>query len=233
METLQTDVVQTLSITQLLWDATLPVQLIMLLLLGLAIFSWKNMVYKWRRIQFLKTRVSKFEQEFWSGVDLNGVYQRLTSKRHDTVATEAIFVAGFGEFLRLRRQNNAHVSDVVEGTRRAMKACAQRELEQLEQGLPLLATIGSISPYIGLLGTVWGIMHAFLGIGAQGSATLATVAPGIAEALIATAIGLFTAIPAVVAYNRFSTDTDHLALRFETFIEEFSNILLRQTLRSF
>lgn len=223
---------QSLSILQLILDATWPVQLIMLILLALSCISWMHMVNKWRELQSARARLQAFEREFWSGVDLNGVYQRL-SNNQDAAGLEKIFVAGFGEFLRLRRQANAHASDIVDGTRRAMKACAQREIDAMETHIPMLATIGSISPYIGLLGTVWGIMHAFLGLGAVGTATLATVAPGIAEALIATAIGLFAAIPAVVGYNRFSQEVDQISLRFESFMEEFSNILQRQALRSF
>lgn len=223
---------QSLSMSQLILDATWPVQLIMLILLALSFISWLRMVNKWRELKSARARLQAFEREFWSGVDLNGVYQRLSSHKQ-SLGLEKIFVAGFGEFLRLRRQANVHASDIVDGTRRAMKACAQREIDMLEMHLPMLATIGSISPYIGLLGTVWGIMHAFLGLGAAGSATLATVAPGIAEALIATAIGLFAAIPAVVGYNRFAQEVDHISLRFETFMEEFSNILQRQALRSF
>ena len=141
---------------------------------------------------------------------------------------EKIFQSGFAEFLKLRRQPGGELSDIMDGTRRAMKAAAQRELDELDRHTSFLATVGSVSPYIGLFGTVWGIMHAFIGLGNAGNATLATVAPGIAEALIATAIGLFAAIPAVVAYNRFAYDIDRFATRFDTFMEEFSNILQRQ-----
>jgi biopolymer transport protein TolQ len=144
---------------------------------------------------------------------------------------ERIFQAGFGEFLKLRHQPANTLSDVMDGSRRAMRAAAQRELDGLDAHTSFLATVGSVSPYIGLFGTVWGIMHAFIGLGEVGQATLATVAPGIAEALVATAIGLFAAIPAVVAYNRFASDIDRLANHFDTFMEEFTNILQRQAAR--
>ncbi|GAB2944439.1 protein TolQ [Aquaspirillum soli] len=221
---------QSLSVVQLILDATLPVQFIMALLVLLSIISWMHIFNKWRSLGKANRHVENFERLFWSGTDLNTIYQRVATEP-DSVGTEKIFAAGFGEFMKLRRQPGGELSDIMDGTRRAMKAAAQREIDELDRHTAFLATVGSISPYIGLLGTVWGIMHAFIGLGNAGTATLATVAPGIAEALIATAIGLFAAIPAVIGYNRFSHEVDRLALRFDTFMEEFSNILQRQAAR--
>ncbi len=217
----------TLSVTSLILHASLPVQLIMLLLGGLSVVSWTFIVGKIIALRTAARYTDDFERAFWSGTDLNSLFQRVQASP-DGVGMERIFQAGFGEFMKLRRQAGMELSDVMDGTRRAMKASAQRELDTLDHNTSFLATVGSVSPYIGLLGTVWGIMHAFLGLSTAGNATLSTVAPGIAEALIATAIGLFAAIPAVVAYNRFSYQIDRIALQFDTFAEEFSNILQRQ-----
>ena len=170
------------------------------------------------------------EREFWSGNDLNAPYQGAVNNRHTIGILERIFSAGFREFAKLRGQRDP--SAMVDGARRAMRATFQREMDHLERHLAFLASTGSVSPYIGLFGTVWGIMNAFRGLANVQQATLAQVAPGIAEALVATAIGLFAAIPAVVAFNRYSYDIDRLSIRFESFMEEFSNILHRQAVRN-
>ena len=164
-----------------------------------------------------------FEDDFWSGGDLAALHQTASKRRGEMGALARIFDAGMTEFLKTHRSTNA-----VDGARRAMRAAFQREVDDMETNLGFLASAGSVSPYIGLLGTVWGIMHSFLGLASAEQATLAAVAPGIAEALIATAMGLFAAIPAVIAYNRYTNDIDRLAIRFETFVDEFLNILQRQ-----
>jgi biopolymer transport protein TolQ len=187
---------------------------------------------KWFSIRRAATQTDKFEREFWSGNDLNALYQGAVNHRHTIGSLERIFEAGFREFAKLRSgQRPADASDVVDGSRRAMRAAFQREMDFLERHLAFLASTGSVSPYVGLFGTVWGIMHAFRSLANVQQATLAQVAPGIAEALVATAIGLFAAIPAVVAYNRYSHDIERLANRFESFMEEFSNILHRQAVK--
>lgn len=218
---------QSLSVVQLILDASLPVQLIMALLVAMSVLSWTRILTKAVEVRTARRHTEDFERAFWSGTDLNHIYQQVSAKQ-DGIGMEKIFQSGFAEFLKLRRQPGGELSDIMDGTRRAMKAAAQRELDELDRHTSFLATVGSVSSYIGLFGTVWGIMHAFIGLGNAGNATLATVAPGIAEALIATAIGLFAAIPAVVAYNRFAYDIDRFATRFDTFMEEFSNILQRQ-----
>ena len=218
---------QSLSVVQLILDASLPVQLIMALLVAMSVLSWTRILTKAVEVRTARRHTEDFERAFWSGTDLNHIYQQVSAKP-DGIGMEKIFQSGFAEFLKLRRQPGGELSDIMDGTRRAMKAAAQRELDDLDRHTSFLATVGSVSPYIGLFGTVWGSMHAFIGLGNAGNATLATVAPGIAEALIATAIGLFAAIPAVVAYNRFAYDIDRFATRFDTFMEEFSNILQRQ-----
>src|SRR5688572_17225888 len=175
-----------------------------------------------------RRQADAFEREFWSGSDLVGLYQRAAGGRYSAVGLERIFEAGFKEFLKLKGRPGSDLSVLLDGTRRAMKATYQREMDVLESHLSFLASVGSVSPYVGLFGTVWGIMNAFRGLANVAQATLGHVAPGIAEALIATAMGLFAAIPAVVAYNRFSGDVNRLAIRFDSFMEEFSNILQRQ-----
>ena len=210
----------------LIMHASLPVQLIMALLVGLSVVSWSYIVSKILTLRAVGRSTDEFERTFWSGADLNSMYQRVSASQ-SSMGMEKIFQAGFGEFLKLRRQSGVELSDLMDGTRRAMKAAAQRELDELDRHTAFLATVGSVSPYIGLFGTVWGIMHAFTGFAGMEQITLATVAPGIAEALVATAIGLFSAIPAVIAYNRFARDIDRVATHLETFIEEFSNILQR------
>jgi biopolymer transport protein TolQ len=218
--------VQEISILSLIMHASLPVQLVMAGLVLLSLMSWGIIFNKIAVLGRARRATQEFEQQFWSGTDLNSLFEK-NRANGNAVATEKLFQAGFAEFLKLRRQPGVDSSDQLDGARRAMRAAAQRELDALDHHNSFLATVGSVSPYIGLFGTVWGIMHAFIGLGNAGQATLATVAPGIAEALIATAIGLFAAIPAVVAYNRFAADVDRLAGRFDSFMEEFSNILQR------
>jgi len=221
---------QDLSILAMMANASLVVQLVMLLLLVVSFMSWYFIFLKAFTIRSAERKTEQFERDFWSGSDLAALYQSAVNHRHSTGSLERIFEAGFREFAKLKSQRTAaDPSVMVDGARRAMRATYQREMDRLEAHLAFLASVGSVSPYVGLLGTVWGIMHAFRGLANVVQATLAAVAPGIAEALVATAIGLFAAIPAVVAYNRYSHDVDRLAVRFESFMEEFSNILQRQT----
>lgn len=198
------------------------------ILLLASFMSWWYIFLKLFALKRAASDTDRFEKEFWGGADVNQLFQRVTNNREAAGELERIFEAGFREFLKLRRQAGASVNVVMDGTRRAMRAAYQRELDGLESHLSFLATVGSVSPYVGLFGTVWGIMLAFLSLASVAQATLAQVAPGIAEALIATAMGLFAAIPAVIAYNRYTHDIDHLSNRMETFIEEFTNILQRQ-----
>ncbi|WP_249383843.1 protein TolQ [Chitinivorax sp. B] len=214
-----------LSMLGLIANASIVVQLVMLGLALASMASWAMIFSKLFAVRHAVSRTLDFEQRFWSGADLNRLY---TDVQGRSLALERIFEAGFTEFMKQRKTPGAELADVMDSTRRAMKASSQRELDQLDGHLSFLATVGSVSPYVGLFGTVWGIMNSFRALGSVGQATLAHVAPGIAEALIATAIGLFAAIPAVIAYNRFAADIDRLAVRFESFIEEFSNILQRQ-----
>jgi biopolymer transport protein TolQ len=209
--------------------ASLVVKAVMLLLAAVSFLSWMFIFRKWFAIRRAREQTERFEREFWSGNDLGALYQGAVNARHTIGSLERIFEAGFREFAKLRAQRGADSSVMVDGARRAMRATYQREMDFLERHLAFLASTGSVSPYVGLFGTVWGIMHAFRSLASVQQATLAQVAPGIAEALIATALGLFAAIPAVVAYNRFSHDIDRLAIRFESFMEEFSNVLQRQT----
>ncbi|MDK2122521.1 protein TolQ [Chitinimonas sp. DQS-5] len=217
---------QDLSILTLIANASLLVQLVMGGLLLLSLMSWWHIFNKIFTLRNARARTESFEAAFWSGADLSRLFQQVSAQ--PGVGMERIFEAGFNEFVKLRRQNGIDLSALMEGTRRAMKAACQRELDRLDAHTSFLASVGSVSPYIGLFGTVWGIMNAFRSLANVGQASLAHVAPGIAEALVATAIGLFAAIPAVVAYNRFAHDIDRLANRFDSFIEEFSNILQRQ-----
>ncbi|MDN0074719.1 protein TolQ [Crenobacter sp. SG2303] len=219
-----------MSVFSLIANASLVVQLVMAGLLALSVLSWALIIQKSLLLKGARRDSEDFERTFWGGADLNRLYED-GNRRQDGSAMERIFQSGFGEFLKLRSKNHGELSDIMDGSRRAMRAAAQRELDALENHNAFLATVGSVSPYVGLFGTVWGIMHAFIGLGNATQATLQTVAPGIAEALIATAIGLFAAIPAVIGYNRFAADVDRLATRFDTFMEEFSNILQRQASR--
>ncbi|MBU3724109.1 MAG: protein TolQ [Burkholderiaceae bacterium] len=219
-----------LSVLSLITGASIPVQLVMLLLLLISIWSWTVIFRKWQSIGRAHKDTESFEKIFWSGGDLMTLYKQ-AGDGDLPGALPRIFESGMREFIKTRSNVSNDRAAMIDGARRAMRAAFQRELDALERSLPFLASAGSVSPYIGLFGTVWGIMHAFTGLSNVQQATLAAVAPGIAEALVATAIGLFAAIPAVVAYNRYATDIDHLSIRFEGFIEEFSNILQRQAIR--
>ncbi len=216
-----------LSLLSLLLNASIPVQLVMLILLGISILSWSYIFSKRATLKRTQEQTRRFEDDFWAGGDLTVLQQSIASRRDEHGALARIFESGMTEFIKARR-NHTSGSAALDGPRRAMRASYQRELDNLETRLNFLASAGSVSPYIGLLGTVWGIMHAFIGLSGMQQATLASVAPGIAEALIATAIGLFAAIPAVVAYNRFTNEIDRISIRFEGFIDEFLNILQRQ-----
>lgn len=217
-----------ISVVSLLANASLLVQMVMALLLVLSLMSWWYIFRKMFTIKRAARQAEQFEKDFWSGSDLNSLYQGAVNARHSAGSLERIFEAGFREFIKHKGRPGFDLTPAMEGTRRAMRATYQREMDWLEAHMAFLATVGSVSPYIGLFGTVWGIMNAFRGLANVVQATLAHVAPGIAEALIATAMGLFAAIPAVIAYNRYARDIDKLAIRFESFMEEFSNILQRQ-----
>ncbi|GAA0784405.1 MULTISPECIES: protein TolQ [Pseudomonadati] len=217
-----------MSFIGLFLQASVLVKLVMLTLLGLSIASWAVIIQRRKMLNSARLKSARFEDTFWSGVDLNRLYKELTARGESVAGLEAMFVAGFKEYSRLIKVNSKSPDAVMEGTSRAMRVSLSREMEKLENNLPMLATIGSTSPYIGLFGTVWGIMNSFIALGTVENATLAMVAPGIAEALIATAMGLFAAIPAVVAYNRFATQAEKLEMAYANFMEEFSNILQRQ-----
>ncbi len=217
-----------ISLLSLVTHASVLVQIVMGLLLVVSLMSWAYIFMKMLTVRRARRETGQFEESFWSGTDLNTLYQRTAANSADTGSLERIFEAGFREFLRHRTSGTQEATAVTSGVQRAMKATYQREMDALESHLAFLATVGSVSPYVGLFGTVWGIMNAFRGLANVGQATLAHVAPGIAEALVATAMGLFAAIPAVVAYNRYAHEIDRLAIRFESFMEEFSNILQRQ-----
>src|SRR5690554_2724233 len=217
-----------LSLLTLLIHASIPVQAVMLILLGISILSWTYIFSKRAALKRANEQTRRFEDDFWAGGDLSVLQQAVATRRAEHGALARIFDAGMTEFVKARRANGAGGDALLDGLRRAMRAAYQREMDTLESHLNFLASAGSVSPYIGLLGTVWGIMHAFIGLSSMQQATLAAVAPGIAEALIATAIGLFAAIPAVVAYNRYTNEIDRLSIRFDSFIDEFLNILQRQ-----
>ena len=228
------NVTQDLSFVALISNAHLIVQLIMALLLAISVISWTYIFRKMFDVRAARRQTIDFEKTFWAGGNLHALHQSAGSNRASSGALARIFEAGMGEFIKGKQaaagsHDALDVGALLDGARRAMRAAFQREMDALEAHLAFLASVGSVSPYIGLLGTVWGIMNAFRGLANVQQATLSAVAPGIAEALIATAIGLFAAIPAVVAYNRFSHDVDRLAIRFESFVEEFSNILQRQS----
>ncbi len=222
------EVTQDLSIFYLIQNASVLVQLVMALLLLVSLMSWWYIFLKMFAIRQAVRQSEVFEEAFWNNSDLNKLYQDVTNEGDDVGSMARIFAAGFTEFVKLKKKHGVDNSAVMDGTRRAMRATYQREMDNLESHLSFLATVGSVSPYIGLFGTVWGIMNAFRSLANVGQATLAHVAPGIAEALVATAMGLFAAIPAVVAYNRYAHDTTRLSSRFESFMEEFSNVLQRQ-----
>jgi biopolymer transport protein TolQ len=216
-----------LSILHLILNASFVVQAVMLLLVVVSVSSWAAIFRKLAALKKVNTLNETFEKEFWSGASLNDLYASAAQNAKLSGPMERIFASGMREFQKLRERRIADTGALMDGARRAMRASFQREMDAVESNLSFLASVGSVSPYVGLFGTVWGIMHAFTGLASLQQVTLATVAPGIAEALVATAIGLFAAIPAVVAYNRFARDIDRVAIRLETFIEEFSNILQR------
>ena len=217
-----------LSIINLILEASPVVQIVMFILLMASVVSWAFIFSKYKEIKLAEQTSDEFEERFWSGIDLADLYRQLVHEDYETEGMENIFLAGFKEFARLRQQPGITPDAVVEGAQRGMRISLSRELDKLDERLPFLATVGSTSPYIGLFGTVWGIMNSFRSLGAVKQATLAMVAPGISEALVATAMGLFAAIPAVMAYNRYSTNIGRLANRYETFTEEFLALLHRQ-----
>lgn len=220
-----------INVWSLILDATLVVQLVMLSLLLASVISWVMIIQRWMVLNSAEQGMLSFEKRFWSGMDLSQLYRDGSHQQKENQPTggmENIFRAGFKEFMRLRQQGGVNADAVMGGAQRAMRVAYSREEEKLEKNLPFLATVGSVTPYIGLFGTVIGIMNSFIGLATQSQATLAVVAPGIAEALIATAMGLFAAIPAVVAYNRYSARVDTIAQNYITFTEEFSGILHRQ-----
>ena len=217
-----------LSFFSLIAGASVVVQLVMLLLLTVSVLSWAMIFRKRSALHQARTDADRFEERFWSGGDLYSLYNQISPRSENLRGLANIFVAGFQEFTRLRKKAGADPTSVVEGAQRSMRVSLSREMDDLETHLSFLATVGSTSPYVGLFGTVWGIMNSFTALANVKQATLALVAPGIAEALIATAIGLFAAIPAVVAYNRYSNDVERLNGRYDDFLEEFSTILQRQ-----
>lgn len=217
-----------LSLVELITGASLPVQLVILILLIISIIAWTLIFRKYGELKQARDAADDFEDRFWSGKELNSLYTELAAREASVRGMEGIFLSGFREFARLRKQIGAEHRAVLDGAQRAMRVTLAREMDALETSLSFLATAGSTSPYIGLFGTVWGIMNSFRALGNVHQATLAMVAPGIAEALIATAMGLFAAIPAVIAYNRYAHDVERLANRYDTFLEEFSTILQRQ-----
>ena len=222
------NVTHDMSVLSLITNASLLVQLVMAGLLLASVFSWYYIFIKIFIYKRAMRQADKFERDFWGGGELNELFQRAVNARDSSGSLERIFEAGFREFTKLRKQSGQSIGVVMDGTRRAMRATYHREIESLESHLSFLASVGSVSPYVGLFGTVWGVMNSFRGLATMSQATLGAVAPGISEALIATAMGLFAAIPAVVAYNRFAGDLNRLATRFDSFMEEFSNILQRQ-----
>ncbi len=216
-----------MSIVHLVLSASWAVQLVIAILMTVSIASWAAIFQKIIALRRVKALNEDFERDFWSGTSLNDLYAAATKNAKLAGPMERIFASGMREFQKLRERRVQDPATLLDGARRAMRASHQREVDEVESHLSFLASVASVSPYVGLFGTVWGIMHAFTGLASLQQVTLATVAPGIAEALVATAIGLFAAIPAVVAYNRFARDIDRVAIKLETFIEEFSNILQR------
>lgn len=217
-----------LSIFTLIKEASAVVQVVMFILMMASVVSWTFIFSKFRELRRAEQTSDDFEERFWSGIDLADLYRQLASEDYESEGMENIFLVGFKEFARLRQQQGITPDAVVEGAQRGMRVALSRELDRLDERLPFLATVGSTSPYIGLFGTVWGIMNSFRSLGSVKQATLAMVAPGISEALVATAMGLFAAIPAVMAYNRYSTHIGRLANRYEAFTEEFLSLLHRQ-----
>lgn len=217
-----------MSVMGLIGSASVPVQVVMLILLMASIVSWMIIIHKRGQMRRARAEIDAFEEKFWSGVSLSDFYSTLTRSQHTRTGMAALFEAGFREFARLRRQDTSDTTLLLEAVQRAMRVALTREMDRLEDHLQVLATIGSVSPYVGLFGTVWGIMSSFMGLANTGNTTLQAVAPGIAEALIATAMGLFAAIPAVVAYNRYIHDADRIFNRLDVFQEEFLSLLHRQ-----
>jgi len=217
-----------MSILSLFLDASVIVQLVMIGLLLLSVISWAMIFERSRGLNAALTDGNKFEERFWSGIDLSKLYNDLTSRQNQPTGMELLFLAGYREFARLRKQVGTSPQAVMDGTHRSMRVAYSREIDKIEVHLSFLATVGSTTPYVGLFGTVWGIMNSFIALGSVKQATLAMVAPGIAEALIATAMGLFAAIPAVIAYNRFTHKVQKIETQYENFIEEFSGILHRK-----
>jgi biopolymer transport protein TolQ len=216
-----------MSLVDLVLHANPIVQVVMALLLIASVISWAIMLRKRAELRRARTDADRFEEVFWSGGDLSSMFRAIDQSRRVTKGMEAIFESGFREFTRLRQHGAVAAAQLIEGSRRGMRVALLRETDRLEQGLSMLATIGSTSPYVGLFGTVWGIMGAFQGLGDVQQATLQTVAPHISEALVATAMGLFAAIPAVVAYNRYADQVSRVEVRYDTFVEELSSILSR------
>jgi len=217
-----------MTIFGLFLNASLVVQGIMLALLVISVTSWTIIFQRVKLFKAAKNNVGLFEEKFWSGIDLSRLFSELNMRRTGGVGLERVFQAGYKEFARLRQQPATSPEAVMDGAQRSMRVSQAREIEALETNLSFLATVGSTSPYIGLFGTVWGIMNSFIALGSAKQATLAMVAPGIAEALIATAMGLFAAIPAVIFYNRFATEIEKVENQYENFVEEFSGILHRK-----
>jgi len=217
-----------MSILNLFLQASVVVQLIMVGLLLLSAISWGMIIQRSRGLNSATSDGLKFEERFWSGIDLSKLYNDLTSRQQQPGGMELLFLAGYREFVRLRKQAATSPQAVMDGTHRAMRVAFSREIDKVEVHLSFLATVGSTTPYVGLFGTVWGIMNSFIALGSVKQATLAMVAPGIAEALIATAMGLFAAIPAVIAYNRFTHQVQKIETQYENFVEEFSGILHRK-----
>jgi biopolymer transport protein TolQ len=217
-----------LSIINLIMEASLLVKLVMLVLVLASLWSWTIIFSKRFAMRRARRAADSFEDRFWSAEDLSTLYSRITGRGHEPSGLERIFEAGFREFARLRKREGIDPRAILEGAQRSMRVALNREIEELEHSLSFLATVGSVSPYIGLFGTVWGIMNSFQALRDVHQATLGMVAPGISEALVATAMGLFAAIPAVIAYNRYSSDLDRLFSRYDIFLEEFSSILQRQ-----
>ena len=215
------------SFLDLIFNASLLVQFVMLILVVASIVSWTMIFNKYLLLKYSKNNADLFEERFWSSEDLSPLYTRITSSRYESSGMEKIFEAGYKEFSRLQKQEHIDPEATLEGAQRAMRIAMNKEVDHLETNLSFLATVGSTSPYIGLFGTVWGIMNSFQALGAVQQATISMVAPGISEALVATAMGLFAAIPAVIAYNRYSYDVERLINRYDNFLEEFVAILHR------
>jgi len=215
------------SILELMLNASWVVQAVVLLLITVSVISWAAIFRKALALKRIRRLTESFERDFWSGGNLNELYAAASANARNGSPMERIFASGMREFQKLRERRITDAGSLLDGAQRAMRASYQRELDALEVNLSFLGSVGSVSPYVGLFGTVWGIMHAFTGLASLEQVTLATVAPGIAEALVATAIGLFAAIPAVLGYNRFTHDIDRVANHLDTFMEEFSNILQR------